>query len=86
MALKTFLQNQSRRKFKFITTPLQRRNNSAYTRKIMRYAHNYEANKVKQHDILYQVRDGKSITDSPYAIFKRLVHHHKYRKYKTIII
>lgn len=81
MALKTFLQNQSRRKFKFITTPLQRRNNSAYTRKIMRYAHNYEANKVKQHDILYQVRDGKSITDSPYAIFKRLVHHPKYRKY-----
>ena len=47
----------------------------------MRYAQNYEANRVKQHDILYQVRDGKSISDSPYAIFKRLIHHPKYRKY-----
>lgn len=39
----------------------------------MTYAKYYKKNNVKEYQILYQVRDGKSITDSPYAIFKSLI-------------
>ena len=39
----------------------------------MTYAKYYDRLKVKNNLILYQVRDGKSITDSPYAIFKSLL-------------
>ena len=47
----------------------------------MTYAKYYDRLKVKNNLILYQVRDGKSITDSPYAIFKSLLNNKKYRKY-----
>ena len=50
----------------------------------MTYAKYYKKNSVKEYQILYQVRDGKSITDSPYAIFKSLIQQSRYRKYKHI--
>ena len=50
----------------------------------MTYAKYYKKNNVKEYQILYQVRDGKSITDSPYAIFKSLIQQPRYRKYKHI--
>lgn len=81
MALKKFIINQIQRKFKFISTPLKNKKKSAYTSKVMTYAKYYDRLKVKNNLILYQVRDGKSITDSPYAIFKSLLNNKKYRKY-----
>lgn len=84
MTLKTFLTNQLRRKSNFLFTPIQRKNKSAYTSKVMTYAKYYKKNHIKEYQILYQVRDGKSITDSPYAIFKSLIRQHRYRKYKHI--
>ncbi|PNZ70110.1 glycosyltransferase [Staphylococcus croceilyticus] len=81
MTLKNFIVNQSQRKLKFISEPVKRQRKSAYTRKIMKYAKYYEDIKVDNHSILYQVRDGKSITDSPYAVFKYLINNKKYNKY-----
>ncbi|SUM42946.1 TarF-like protein [Staphylococcus petrasii] len=81
MTLKNFIANQSKRKLKFISEPVKRQRKSAYTRKIMKYAKYYEDIKVDNHSILYQVRDGKSITDSPYAVFKHLSNNKKYNKY-----
>lgn len=84
MTLKTCLTNQLRRKLNFLFKPIQRKNKSAYTSKVMTYAKYYKKNNVKEYQILYQVRDGKSITDSPYAIFKSLIQQPRYRKYKHI--
>ncbi len=36
------------------------------------------------HTIFYESRDGKSVTDSPYAIFKYLLHHPEFQHFKHI--
>src|SRR5699024_545464 len=47
----------------------------------MHYANLYKTIEVDENYILYQVRDGQSMTDSPYAIFKYLMEHQAYQKY-----
>ncbi|EGQ3536915.1 glycosyltransferase [Staphylococcus pseudintermedius] len=44
----------------------------------------YHSTSIKPHQILYQVRDGKSITDSPYAIFLGLNAHETFSNYQHI--
>lgn len=46
-----------------------------------KYAKMYDTNQVKAKTILYETRDGQSIGDSPYAIFKYLVTHPAYEDY-----
>lgn len=79
--IKNIITNQSRRKIKFITSPIEMKNKSNYNYKVMTYAKYLEKSRVKEKQILYQVRNGKSITGNPYAIFLYLVNNKKYEKY-----
>ena len=78
---KSFITNQSRRKINFITSPINMMNKSNYNHQVMTYAKYYGDLKVKDHQILYQVRNGKNITGNPYAIFLYLVNHKKYKSF-----
>ncbi|MGL4007827.1 CDP-glycerol glycerophosphotransferase family protein [Staphylococcus nepalensis] len=78
---KKFVLNQGKRKLKFVLEPLKLQLRSKYTKNIMHYANLYKTIKVDENHILYQVRDGQSMTDSPYAIFKYLMEHQAYQKY-----
>ncbi|PCF51601.1 glycosyltransferase [Staphylococcus delphini] len=68
-SVKAILSNQLSRKYKFVASPILKRAKSKYQKKVNQYAQLYHSTSIKPHQILYQVRDGKSITDSPYAIF-----------------
>lgn len=46
-----------------------------------KYAKFYDVNHVKVKTIMYETRDGQSITDSPYAIFKFLMSQPGYEEY-----
>lgn len=78
---KKFVLNQGKRKLKFVLEPLKLQLRSKYTKNIMHYANLYKTIEVDENYILYQVRDGQSMTDSPYAIFKYLMEHQAYQKY-----
>lgn len=83
-SIKTILSNQLSRKYKFIASPILKRAKSKYQKKVNRYAQLYHSTSIKPHQILYQVRDGKSITDSPYAIFLGLNAHETFSNYQHI--
>ncbi|HCA7010812.1 TPA: CDP-glycerol glycerophosphotransferase family protein, partial [Staphylococcus pseudintermedius] len=72
------------RKYKFIASPILKRAKSKYQKKVNQYAQLYHSTSIKPHQILYQVRDGKSITDSPYAIFLGLNAHETFSNYQHI--
>lgn len=57
--------------------------NPAYRRNNL-YTHYYEKEKVKEYTVLYESRDGKSLTDSPYAIFKYLLNQPEFAHYTHI--
>lgn len=78
---KKFVLKQGKRKLKFVLEPLKLQLRSKYTKNIMHYANLYKTIEVDENHILYQVRDGQSMTDSPYAIFKYLMEHQAYQKY-----
>lgn len=48
------------------------------------YARNYETLPVDENMILYETRDGKSIVDSPYALFLSLAKNPKYANFKHV--
>lgn len=73
--------NQINRKYKFIAEPLKAKARSPYVSKTTKYAKYYKNNKVKSTNILYQSRDGKSMTDSPYAVFLYLLNSKKYKDF-----
>ncbi|EII2687887.1 TPA: CDP-glycerol glycerophosphotransferase family protein, partial [Staphylococcus pseudintermedius] len=70
--------------YKFIASPILKRAKSKYQKKVNQYAQLYHSTSIKPHQILYQVRDGKSITDSPYAIFLGLNAHETFSNYQHI--
>ncbi|MER2294481.1 MAG: CDP-glycerol glycerophosphotransferase family protein [Desemzia incerta] len=73
-----------KRKIKFIGSPVKNTlMNTGYKRNRI-YANFYETKKVVDNIILYESRDGKSITDSPYAIFKFLISQPQFKNYKHI--
>ncbi|EGQ3437597.1 glycosyltransferase [Staphylococcus pseudintermedius] len=83
-SIKTILSNQLSRKYKFIASPILKRAKSKYQKKVNQYAQLYHSTSIKPHQILYQVRDGKSITDSPYAFFLGLNAHETFSNYQHI--
>ncbi|ENO0929792.1 CDP-glycerol glycerophosphotransferase family protein [Staphylococcus pseudintermedius] len=83
-SIKTILSNQLSRKYKFIASPILKRAKSKYQKKVNQYAQLYHSTSIKPHQILYQVRDGKSITNSPYAIFLGLNAHETFSNYQHI--
>lgn len=73
-----------KRKIKFIGSPVKNTlMNTGYKRNRI-YANFYETKKVVDNIILYESRDGKSITDSPYAIFKFLISQPQFKNYKHV--
>ncbi|WP_208455770.1 CDP-glycerol glycerophosphotransferase family protein [Staphylococcus durrellii] len=71
--------NQIKRKYKFVKEPLGSLKKSAYVKKITKYAKYYKTNKVNSNYVLYQSRDGQSMTDSPYAVFLHLLENATYK-------
>lgn len=69
---------QINRKAKFIVEPLKAKVKSPYVKKVTQYANYYKKNTVNENYVLYQSRDGKSMTDSPYAVFLNLLQNKKY--------
>lgn len=79
-----FILNQAKRKYKFIEQPVRSKLKSKYVAKTTKYANFYKKNEVKDYQVLYQARDGKSMTDSPYAVFKYLLQDKRYKKLEHI--
>lgn len=76
--------NQLSRKSKFIYEPHKIKLRSKYTRNVMLYSKLYKKVEVSENHIIYQVRDGQSMTDSPYHIFKYLLNNSEYKSYVHI--
>lgn len=76
--------NQLIRKSKFIYEPHKIKLRSKYTKNIMLYSKLYKKVEVSDNHIIYQVRDGQSMTDSPYYIFKYLLARNEYKDYVHI--
>ncbi|MEH7075093.1 CDP-glycerol glycerophosphotransferase family protein [Neobacillus drentensis] len=73
-----------KRRIKFIVGPLANYVKKSNHRRIIHYQRYYEKLNVIDDTILYESRDGRSLTDSPYAIFKYLLHHPEYQHFKHI--
>ncbi|MED4204488.1 CDP-glycerol glycerophosphotransferase family protein [Neobacillus mesonae] len=73
-----------KRRIKFVLDPVYQYVRRASHRRSFLYTRYFDKLKVINNTILYESRDGKSITDSPYAIFKYLLHHPDYQDYKHI--
>ena len=69
------------RKLNFLMRPIKSYYGMNNIALIMDYAKHYEKLSVKKNRILYQSRDGKSMSDSPYAIFKYLISTPKYEDF-----
>lgn len=74
-----FILNQAKRKIRFIYIPLKDRMKKTQIKKAAKYAYLYKKNKVNSNCILYQSRDGKSLTDNPYAVFLYLLNNENYK-------
>ena len=73
-----------KRKIKFIVDPIQKMKTNRHYRRVSQYARYYEAADVVKDTILYESRDGKSMTDSPYAMFKYMLVNPEYKNYQHI--
>ncbi|MFC6401791.1 CDP-glycerol glycerophosphotransferase family protein [Mammaliicoccus sciuri] len=76
--------NQLKRKFNFIYEPHKIKLRSKYTRNVMLYSKLYKKIEVSDNHIIYQVRDGQSMTDTPYHIFKYLLTQNEYNHFVHI--
>ncbi|WP_066258926.1 CDP-glycerol glycerophosphotransferase family protein [Neobacillus drentensis] len=73
-----------KRRINFIIGPVYNYLRRANHRRSYQYRKYYEKLNVVDNTILYESRDGKSVTDSPYAIFKYLLHNPEYKDFKHI--
>lgn len=84
LSLKGKLVVHADRKLNFIMKPIKSYYGMNNISLIMDYAKYYEKLEVKDNRILYQSRDGKSMSDSPYAIFKYLISNPKYENFTHV--
>lgn len=73
-----------KRKIKFILEPIYNYFRRANHRHSFQFRKYYQKLQVVENTIFYESRDGKSLTDSPYAIFKYIVNNPDYREFKHI--
>ncbi|MEC1862310.1 CDP-glycerol glycerophosphotransferase family protein [Bacillus licheniformis] len=73
-----------KRKIKFIKDPIENYLKKRNHRRNNKYAKFYKKLNVVDNTILYESRDGKSITDSPFAIFDYLIKNPEFNHYKHI--
>ncbi|APB35496.1 CDP-glycerol glycerophosphotransferase family protein [Heyndrickxia coagulans] len=76
--------NDLKRGLRFIAGPIIRYLIKDNHRRANQYAKFYDRLQIKPNTILYESRDGKSMTDSPYAIFKYMVDNPAYQHYNHI--
>lgn len=79
--LKGKLVVQADRKINFLMGPIKSYYDMNNISLIMDYAKCFEKLEVQKNRILYQSRDGKSMSDSPYAIFKYLMESSEFNDY-----
>lgn len=84
LGIKNKLVIQANRKLKYLMGPLTSYYGLNNISLIMDYANYYKKLPIKKERILYQSRDGKSMTDSPYAIFKYLLHKPEYKNFTHV--
>ncbi|WP_144554147.1 glycosyltransferase [Bacillus sp. X1(2014)] len=73
-----------KKRIKFMIGPIYNYVRKASHRRSYQYRGYYEKLNVMDDTIFYESRDGKSLSDSPYAIFKYLVNHPEYKHFKHI--
>ncbi|KMJ59028.1 CDP-glycerol:glycerophosphate glycerophosphotransferase [Bacillus sp. LL01] len=73
-----------KRKLDFIIQPITNYLNKPNHRRVNKYAKYYDKLSINKGTILYESRDGNSITDSPYAIFKYLLENPEYNHFTHI--
>src|SRR5699024_5231409 len=84
LSLKGKLVVQSDRKLRFIMNPLKTYYGLNYIGMIGSYTNYYKNKKIDENRILYESRNGKNISDSPYAIFKYLLENKDFNNYVHI--
>ncbi|MBS4195715.1 CDP-glycerol glycerophosphotransferase family protein [Lederbergia citri] len=73
-----------KRRIKFVIDPITDYVFRGSQRRVQQYARFYKTCGVKKKTILYESRDGNSMTDSPYAMFKYMVGNPEFRHYMHI--
>lgn len=73
-----------KRKVNYLLNPLTNYLLKAGHRRVNQYAYFYENLSIKENTILYECRDGKSMTDSPYAMFRYMLEHPDFQSYTHI--
>ncbi|HWI48804.1 MAG TPA: CDP-glycerol glycerophosphotransferase family protein [Rummeliibacillus sp.] len=63
---------------------LDDRNHKEAHRRNQLYTKFYDTLSIVDHSILYEVRDGQSVTDSPFALFKYILEHDTQKTYQHI--
>ncbi len=78
--------NDVKNRFKNITKRLKKKSKepSMYQKMRLYYAEHYESTEIDSELVVYETRDGKSIVDSPYAMFLELASNDKYQSYKHV--
>lgn len=71
-SIKQLVKNQLKRKYKFLSDPIKSKYASHTANVATKYAWFHKHLKVNDAFVLYESRDGQSMTDSPYAIFNYL--------------
>jgi CDP-glycerol glycerophosphotransferase len=73
-----------KRKWAFLTKPVVKYVLKENDRRLNQYAKAYDRMRVKKNTILYESRDGSSISDSPYALFKYMLEDPRFKEYTHI--
>ncbi|MBS4200617.1 CDP-glycerol glycerophosphotransferase family protein [Bacillus sp. FJAT-49732] len=73
-----------KRRIKFVVDPITDYVFRESKRRVQQYARFYQNCRVKKKTILYESRDGNSMTDSPYAMFKYMVGNPDFKDYTHI--
>lgn len=73
-----------KRKINYLLNPVTNYLLRAGHRRVNQYAYFYEKMPIKENTILYESRDGNSMTDSPYAMFRFMLEHPDFQNYTHI--
>ena len=70
-----------KRRYNFVTRPVKRYFTNKQVNMNDRYAHYYDDLAIIPNTILFEVRDGQSFTDSPYAMYRQMVNDARFEDY-----
>ena len=73
-----------KRRIKFIKEPIKKFASNGRIRRASQYAEYYKKLAIEKNTILYESRDGNSMTDSPYAMFSYMLENPSFKDYVHI--